>query len=1011
MQLLLAAHANPNAGRVNLPLARAAFEGDLPSLKLLLANGADPNTNSMVNWSVNTRGSSYGQGGTFPPLSLAVRQQHADAAKELLDSKANPNVTSPGDRPLLYEALADAPTLKVLLEGGAKPNQSVGGTPLLVQAVFDKNQAAVELLLAHQADVSVADSEANYYGWTSLHVAAQTGDKAIAELLLKAGADVNARDKNGNTPLYVAVERRQPVLAELLLANKANPNERNNAGVTPLDLAKSQAQSGQQQPPGAGGYPGMSVGVPMSSPGASPPLNYQWQRAPGTPAATPGQESKPEAMADLLRRHGAVDDLPQLDRIRVCRRSTGDFVTAFTKGTNDWGQFTLLDLIGAQCGFLASFPNEGGGERYEGSVFANKYSRWAFPDLAHLRIRRPAADLKSWQEQVVDFRPVLESGDCSKDVRLEWGDVVEIPEADHPLNEKWPGFSNTELANLMKCLTRQVEIVINGQATNITLAPRITPLQPNGMPLIVIGTPFWLKPVLLQSKLVLTSSDLRHVKVTRRDPASGQQREWVVDCSTASPAPDFWLRDGDKIEVPEKTNSASAEEATLASPAPAMNITFEASPAVQEQPNRMVRTKVSETPRAVEKQHLNIGGVLYSPKPDDPELLKAGCHQDRTAKTRKAECWEKRAGADLKGRASAAVWTGTEMVVFGGEGMGTSFDDGARYCLAEDTWALLPQKGAPSSRTGHAMVWTGKEVIIWGGFAGLRGDNTNHNDGARYNPSTDTWKPVTTRNAPSARFDFPAVWTGKEMLVWGGYTDNQSRYQGAHADAYLNTGGRYNPSTDTWKTMATSGAPSPRSFHTLVWTGKEMILWGGGNARKVMNDGYRYNPTRDSWTPISTDGAPGPRYGHVAVWTGKEMIVWGGSAREAGTSADYFENGARYNLETDTWKPISTLGAPKGRVSATAVWTGAEMVLWGGVNDAQAGGEGDFNRYVGTGARYNPATDTWTEITTTGAPSPRLTSVVWAGEGLLTFGGYNGTHLNDAWFYSPSRTLYPYVKE
>jgi hypothetical protein len=58
------------------------------------------------------------------------------------------------------------------------------------------------------------------------------------------------------------------------------------------------------------------------------------------------------------------------------------------------------------------------------------------------------------------------------------------------------------------------------------------------------------------------------------------------------------------------------------------------------------------------------------------------------------------------------------MIVFGGEGMGTSFDDGARYCFADDTWAPLPPNGAPSSRTGHAAVWTGKEIIIWGGFGG-----------------------------------------------------------------------------------------------------------------------------------------------------------------------------------------------------------------------------------------------------------------------------------------------------
>jgi hypothetical protein len=276
-------------------------------------------------------------------------------------------------------------------------------------------------------------------------------------------------------------------------------------------------------------------------------------------------------MVDLLRQHGAVDDLPSLDRIMVRRRSTGYSSTAFTKGAHDWGQFTLLDLIGVQYAFLAASPDEAGGNStFESRRFASSHTRFPFPDLAHLRIRRPASDLKSWQEQVVDLRPVLESGDCSKDVRLEWGDVVEIPEADHPLSEQWPGFSKTELTNLKKCLTRQVEIVINGQATNITRAPRISYLvqetqevglpggQPRSMllpvrePEIVADTPFWLKPVLLQSKLVLTSSDLRHVKVTRHDPASGQEREWVVDCSEASPAPDLWLRDGDKIEVPER---------------------------------------------------------------------------------------------------------------------------------------------------------------------------------------------------------------------------------------------------------------------------------------------------------------------------------------------------------------------------------------------------------------------------------------------------------------------------
>jgi hypothetical protein len=69
---------------------------------------------------------------------------------------------------------------------------------------------------------------------------------------------------------------------------------------------------------------------------------------------------------------------------------------------------------------------------------------------------------------------------------------------------------------------------------------------------ITPGAAFWLKPVLINSQLLLTSSDLSRIKVTRRDPKTGEKLEWVFDCS-GDKAPDFWLRAGDVIEVPEKT--------------------------------------------------------------------------------------------------------------------------------------------------------------------------------------------------------------------------------------------------------------------------------------------------------------------------------------------------------------------------------------------------------------------------------------------------------------------------
>ncbi|MCX6924222.1 MAG: ankyrin repeat domain-containing protein, partial [Verrucomicrobia bacterium] len=160
VQRLLAAHANPNAGRINLPLATAAYYGDLPDLKLLLANGADPNTNAMTGLGVNPRDNNVLGGGNFTPLFLAVNQRHADAVQELLRGKANPKVSGYADNPLLYEALRDVPTLKVLLDGGADPNvRRPDSTPMLLQALYDQSQPAFELLLAHDADVNCTNRE------------------------------------------------------------------------------------------------------------------------------------------------------------------------------------------------------------------------------------------------------------------------------------------------------------------------------------------------------------------------------------------------------------------------------------------------------------------------------------------------------------------------------------------------------------------------------------------------------------------------------------------------------------------------------------------------------------------------------------------------------------------------------------------------------------------------------------------------------------------------------------
>jgi hypothetical protein len=57
----------------------------------------------------------------------------------------------------------------------------------------------------------------------------------------------------------------------------------------------------------------------------------------------------------------------------------------------------------------------------------------------------------------------------------------------------------------------------------------------------------------------------------------------------------------------------------------------------------------------------------------------------------------------------------------------------------------------------------------------------------------------------------------------------------------VNTGGRYDPATDIWIDISTTSAPTARKFHVAVWTGSEMLVWGGHGHGSLNNDGGRYN--------------------------------------------------------------------------------------------------------------------------------------------------------------------------
>ena len=547
-QLLLTSKADVNAlnhATGATPLDVAAEEGDLRFAGLLLAHGAEVNKKNPL---VERRG--------WTPLVYAVSANRPDMAALLLTNKADSNVR--------FDI------------GNAREFTSLG------MAVSARHADLVQLLLDFKADPNLASQNGELPIFIALSLAREERQRILAPLL-DHGADVNAVRKDSPTPLMLAADAGDAPIVKLILDHKANVSAKDQYGRTALYFAIRAAGNppGPRMPlPGLPvPVPGLPVPVPGLSPvpvpsvpatspssqdfsavaellltsGADPNSFDQEGRTPLDYAnATPGGAP----LAKLLRQHGALDDPPRLDRIEVRRSSANYSATAFTRGTNDWNRFSLLEVVAQQLDFLSGKQAGKWNVRQATSSGLWQNQALRFPELKTVSIRRLTSSGRERTNLVVDVSAILNSGNCSGDPWLQWGDVVEVPEADHLVNEQWLGPDDWMRTNLIHCVSRKVSILVKGTTNELTLEPRcfstITPIPSMSVPWSLTTADFMLLPALESTGLIRASSDLTRVKVTRSEPAPGQRREWVLDCSDAKNAPGLWLRDGDVIELPEK---------------------------------------------------------------------------------------------------------------------------------------------------------------------------------------------------------------------------------------------------------------------------------------------------------------------------------------------------------------------------------------------------------------------------------------------------------------------------
>lgn len=247
---------------------------------------------------------------------------------------------------------------------------------------------------------------------------------------------------------------------------------------------------------------------------------------------------------------------------------------------------------------------------------------------------------------------------------------------------------------------------------------------------------------------------------------------------------------------------------------------------------------------------------------------------------------------------------------------------GAIYNILNNSWSSITNVNAPSARASHTVVWTGSKMIVWGG----QNSGGDLGDGAIYDPSNDSWTSINLQNAPSARRGHSAVWTGSKMIIWGGNFGGS----GINSGTALNDGKMFDPNTNQWEDIS-SVSLLPRREHTAIWTGNEMIIWGGGMGGTppwtVYNTGAKYNPTNNTWTMMTTENAPLPRRYFSSTWTGNYLIVFGGLDQNTYSVADC----KAYDYVNNRWLSVETnTHAPSARSTHTSVWTGEKLIIWGG---------------------------------------------------------------------------------
>ena len=237
----------------------------------------------------------------------------------------------------------------------------------------------------------------------------------------------------------------------------------------------------------------------------------------------------------------------------------------------------------------------------------------------------------------------------------------------------------------------------------------------------------------------------------------------------------------------------------------------------------------------------------------------------------------------------------------------------------------------------------------------------------KYDNSSQSWKPVNSEGAPSV---------GRTGVLWADGTPFKDRayYFGSYAaeqpptgecvpTQYTTTGGYYDLTADRWVPLSTENLPEGRKNALISRVGNKVVMWGGlaakGCKEEPVSSGSVLDLETNTWTPINTRGAP--LVGRFdGAWTEKGFLLWGRTSARTVESS-----GGIFNPQDHSWTPINSQGGPSLE-NALVEWTGKKLVVWGSEKQGSL---------QSTGAVYDVESNTWTPMPALLTPVPAYVTV------------------------------------